>query len=74
VIVVVAVAVAVNWVTPRKPAPCRSGRGTSRRGRARTRPRIVAGVHTISATYEPTDGSAFVGSSSPAITFTVNKK
>jgi hypothetical protein len=36
--------------------------------------RIVAGVHTIAATYEPADGSAFVGSSSQAVTFTVVKK
>lgn len=36
--------------------------------------RIIPGVHTISATYEPTEGSTFVGSSSPAITFTVVKK
>lgn len=39
-----------------------------------TTDRIVAGVHTIMATYEPAAGSAMVGSSSLPVTHTVNKK
>jgi hypothetical protein len=35
---------------------------------------IVAGAHTIMATYEPAAGSTFVGSSSLPVTHTVNKK